>query len=148
MNAVKLQLYRERSNVAGTFGQLVLPNSNVILATGELNLHDNLHDVSCIPAGTYKGRLAWSWRFARKLYRLQVPGRDGILIHPANWMGEAKADMRCQLKGCIALGLRNEVVDGQLGLSHSREAVALFMASLAGADIELTIRDPITSSAA
>lgn len=52
-----------------------------------------------IPAGTYQVNWEPSPRLGRDTYRLvRVPGRSGILVHPANFMHE--------LLGCIALGFR------------------------------------------
>lgn len=75
--------------------------------TLELPWADNKTGISCIPPGTYT--LAWemSPRLKRFTLRLKgVPGRWGILIHPANEVKE--------LKGCIALGMRygNRIKDG------------------------------------
>ncbi len=65
----------------------------------KLNQPDNpetaLNDSCCIPEGEYEVKYVFSPRFQRKMLRLrEVPGRDGILIHPANYVD--------QLKGCIA----------------------------------------------
>jgi hypothetical protein len=67
--------------------------------TLELPWLDNQNQISCIPPGVYG--LAWepSPRLKRNTLRVKgVPGRWGILIHPANHVAE--------LKGCIALGKR------------------------------------------
>lgn len=60
---------------------------------------ENRRMASCIPAGSYKVTLGYSGRFGRNMLRvLDVPERDGILIHAANHVLE--------LNGCIALGKR------------------------------------------
>jgi hypothetical protein len=67
--------------------------------TLELAWRDNATGISCIPPGKY--RLGWvkSPRLGRYTLRVHgVPGRSGILIHPANRPEE--------LKGCIAVGKR------------------------------------------
>jgi len=59
---------------------------------------NNQPQVSCIPEGAYDIRLDVSNHFKRLMpHVLDVPGRAGILIHPANWVA--------QLKGCIAVGM-------------------------------------------
>ena len=65
----------------------------------KLNQPDNPetapNESCCIPEGDYEVEYVFSPRFQRKMLRLrEVPGRDGILIHPANYVD--------QLKGCIA----------------------------------------------
>jgi hypothetical protein len=49
-----------------------------------------------IPAGTYRVLLYESPHFGREVPLIDVPGRDYIEIHFANWAS--------QLKGCIAVG--------------------------------------------
>lgn len=107
--------------------------------TLELPWRDNMSQVSCVPPGAY--RLAWegSLRFRRKTIRLKdVPGRWGILIHPANHTSE--------LRGCIALGERLAVD----ALFESRKAVekveAKVQAALArGEQVTLEIRNPVVA---
>jgi hypothetical protein len=67
----------------GTNGTLVYPVAHTI----ELPWLDNKRKVSCIPAGTEKHK--------DHVMVMNVPGRDGILIHPAN-------DALRELMGCIA----------------------------------------------
>jgi hypothetical protein len=89
------------------------------LCTLELPWKNNLPGASCIPPGTYPVVLAWSNRFARLMPRLiNVPGRDGILIHSGN----TKADT----EGCILLGTAMTVG----GVSYSRMAFAKFFSWL------------------
>ncbi len=78
----------------GTNGYLVA-NHKVICKTIELPWNGNQRSVSCIPEGKYTLRERYSPRFGRHLEILNVPGRDLILIHPAN-------DARKELRGCIA----------------------------------------------
>lgn len=65
--------------------------------TLELAWKDNKQKISCIPCGTYMVKKTFSPSFKKDLYEiLNVPGRSGIRIHPANYAA--------QLKGCIAVG--------------------------------------------
>ena len=53
------------------------------------------NESSCINEGIYTCRYDYSQRFKRRMFRLvNVRGREGILIHTANHVG--------QLSGCIA----------------------------------------------
>jgi hypothetical protein len=61
------------------------------LCTLELPWLDNQRNISCIPAGQYPIRVE-----GKRIRVLDVPGRDGILIHVANKPSE--------LRGCIAVG--------------------------------------------
>jgi hypothetical protein len=63
----------------------------------ELPWHDNKPDVSCIPEGTYKVIVDHSESKGRMLpHVLDVPDREGIRIHIANFTSE--------IHGCIGLG--------------------------------------------
>lgn len=70
--------------------------------TLELPWRNNQTGVSCIPPGVYAVAFFDSPKFKRAILRLKgVPGREGILIHPANHVAE--------LRGCITLGVRANV---------------------------------------
>lgn len=95
----------------GTNGYLVA-NHKVICKTIELPWKGNKRSESCIPEGKYTLRERYSPRFGRHLEILNVPGRDLILIHPAN-------DARKELRGCIAPV--SELTGPGMGI-HSRAA--------------------------
>lgn len=81
-----------------------------------------------IPAGTYQVNWEPSPRFGRETYRLvSVPGRSGILIHPANFQHE--------LDGCIALGKAR----AGLAIVQSRTAVEEFEKQLGRDSFNLVI---------
>lgn len=90
--------------------------------------------VSCIPAGTYHVTYEMSPSRGEKTFRLvNVPGRSGILIHPANWA--------YQLMGCIALGLTREMLADKMAVTASRAAVAKFEEQLKREPFDLEIVD-------
>jgi hypothetical protein len=70
----------------------------------ELPWRDNARRVSCIPTGRYELVAHESRKFGRCLLVKDVPGRSGILFHPAN--------LTSQLKGCIAPATRVVVEEG------------------------------------
>ena len=136
---MKYILQRQRTGDSGTFGVLFLYDGTV-LHTGELPWHDNAPDVSCIPPGIYQGALSYSPHFNKNLYHLEdVPGRSNVMIHPANWMGDASKGLKCQLEGCIALGLSVGDLEGQDALISSQVAIARFSAEAANGPITLQI---------
>jgi hypothetical protein len=55
----------------------------------------NQKRISCIPEGEYILQKRFSAKFKWHLHLMNVPGRDLILIHPAN-------DAKKELLGCIA----------------------------------------------
>ena len=70
-------------------------NGTLICYTIELPWLGNQRRISCIPEGEYLLQLRYSPKFKWHFLLLEVPGRDLILIHPAN-------DAKLELLGCIA----------------------------------------------
>lgn len=87
---MELELFR-RYEPEGTNGELKL----VVCNTIELPWLQNQRNVSCIPEGRYELRMRATAKRGKHLLVLNVKGRDGILIHPAN-------DASKELRGCIA----------------------------------------------
>lgn len=124
----------------GTFG--VLRAHGFSCFTAELPWRDNEAGVSCIPTGRYRAIWAVSPRLRRSTYRLvNVPNRGGILLHSANFSGDAKKGMKCQLLGCIALGEKVGRMDGQRALLLSKPAMRRFETLMGGEPFDLEIRD-------
>jgi hypothetical protein len=78
----------------GTNGK-ILHQDRLMTYTIELPWKNNHARVSCIPEGRYELVKRWSLKFHRHLQVMDVPGREYILIHPAN-------EALHELKGCIA----------------------------------------------
>jgi len=96
--------------------------NNVILSNSlELPWLNNQRNVSCIPEGIYPIVQRSSSRFRAHLLIKDVPGRDYILLHPANDASE-------ELRGCVAPVM--QLVGSDKG-SYSRIALELIMANLA-----------------
>lgn len=142
----------------GTLG--VRGNPPFFAKTLELAWKDNQSNQSCIPKGEYICKYTRSNRISKlRLNRwlknnpgkteadcpeevknaytyevLNVKGRSGIRIHPANYFFD--------LLGCIALGSEHKKlnVDEQLDLIHSGDTVAKFDAYMNYKDFKLVIR--------
>ncbi len=97
----------------GTNGALYREGLELICHTIELPWRDNRQRESCIPEGTYRLEAAYSRRLGKVLTVGPVPGRSGILIHPAN-------NALRELKGCIAPVL---TLDGPGLGAYSRAAL-------------------------
>lgn len=78
----------------GTNGE-VLVNGKRRCYSIELPWVDNARRISCIPEGTYPLVKRTSKKYGRHILVNNVPGRDLILIHPANHAAT-------ELMGCIA----------------------------------------------
>lgn len=70
-------------------------NGTLICYTIELPWLENQRRISCIPEGEYILRKRFSPKLKWHFLLMDVPGRDLILIHPAN-------DAKLELLGCIA----------------------------------------------
>ncbi|WP_369765319.1 DUF5675 family protein [Flavobacterium sp. WC2429] len=70
-------------------------NGTLVCYTIELPWLENQRRISCIPEGEYVLQKRFSPKFKWHLHLRNVPGRDFILIHPAN-------DAKKELLGCIA----------------------------------------------
>ena len=78
----------------GTQGVLAW-NGTIVCYTIELPWLGNQKRISCIPEGEYVLQKRFSPKFQWHFHLLNVPGRNLILIHPAN-------DAKTELLGCIA----------------------------------------------
>ncbi|SHG31122.1 hypothetical protein SAMN05444396_10832 [Flavobacterium segetis] len=78
----------------GTQGMLEW-NGTLVCYTIELPWLGNQRRISCIPEREYVLQKRFSPKFKWHLHLRNVPGRDLILIHPAN-------DAKKELLGCIA----------------------------------------------
>ena len=70
-------------------------NGTLICYTIELPWLGNQRRISCIPQGEYILQKRFSPKIKWHFLLMNVPGRDWILIHPAN-------DAKLELLGCIA----------------------------------------------
>tara|TARA_B100001245_G_C22866715_1_gene416814 strand:+ start:808 stop:1215 length:408 start_codon:yes stop_codon:yes gene_type:complete len=78
----------------GTNGRLTF-NGGIICYTIELPWWNNQRNISCIPEGKYLLAKRHTEERGFHLIVKDVPGRDGILFHPAN-------NALKELEGCIA----------------------------------------------
>lgn len=129
---MKLILTRINNEKDRTFGIIHLPNRTFF--TLELPWRDNHANISRVPAGTYTATFTESPHFNKKTYLLTgVKDRTSIRIHSANLPHE--------LKGCIALGEKLGVLNGERALLNSRQAVEEFEKLLEQKPFELEIID-------
>jgi hypothetical protein len=70
-------------------------NGTVVCYTIELPWLENQRRISCIPEGEYVLQKRFSPKFKWHIHLQNVPGREFILMHPAN-------DAKKELLGCIA----------------------------------------------
>jgi hypothetical protein len=79
----------------GTNGALYHDTKSLVCHTIELPWLENRRNVSCIPEGRYVLQRRFTAKRSEHLVVCGVPGRQGILLHPAN-------EALLELRGCIA----------------------------------------------
>jgi hypothetical protein len=89
--------------------------------TLELPYKGNQHNISCIPEGAYDVVKITSTKEGNCFQILNVPGREGILIHKGNYATGSQVDT----EGCILVGMSFADIntDGQLDVKDSTIAL-------------------------
>lgn len=103
-----IEVIRDKEQSIETKG--VLTFGKFSCKTLELAWKENKKGISCIPVGSY------TWRKRERTNNIpyrhilieNVPSRDGVCIHAANYA----AGNKVQLKGCIAVGTAYTDLDG------------------------------------
>ena len=96
-----------------------------VVYTLELPWKENPSNISCIPVGEYEVELTYSPAFKKMLWLIKdVPDREGIRIHTANYVRE--------LRGCIAPGLNKQDIDGDgiIDVTNSKKALSLMRSEM------------------
>lgn len=115
-----------------TLGEL-LYNGKVLCKTLELPWMSNQRGKSCIPPGEYTVVRRVSPKYGEHFHLVDVPGRQWILIHPANYVS--------QLLGCIAVGKSHRDIngDGRKDLTSSVDTMKILLKELPQSAFKLEI---------
>lgn len=149
----RLTVIRDETGDEGTFSIGMLTEGDQRLGWWnfiELPWRDNQAGISCVTPGLYTARLVDSLHFDRKVYRLQnVPDREDIEVHPANFAGDLALGYHSDLRGCMAPGLKRGAlwtprVNGgdpieQKAVLSSGVALTELLEATHGEDIEIDI---------
>jgi hypothetical protein len=127
---MKLELVRQPSTDDTTIGSLYIDGQFFCHTLEDKVREKKVYGQTAIPEGTYKVVITWSPRFKRQLPLLvDVPGFDGIRIHPGNTHKDTD--------GCLLVGNK---VEGEY-LFNSRVSFDELYAKLVKAkDISITIK--------
>lgn len=125
MKIIDITINRQNRTAVQTTGTaLMYVNKKLVFTfkTLELEEDQNKKQDDCIPIGDYKAKVRYSDKYGRHLHIQNVPNRDLILIHNANY--------NFQLLGCIGVGaaLADINKDGQLDTTDSKKTLAKIMA--------------------
>lgn len=136
---ISIEVWRvSPDNGIETLGDMHILNGDATIFTCdtlELPWFNNQQRISCIPAGVYickKVEASIAIPYPH-ISITQVPGRSGVCIHKANYVG--------QLKGCIAVGDKEVDIngDGQKDVTNSGKTFDKIM-SLVPEEFKLTIK--------
>jgi hypothetical protein len=114
-------LKRESDDGTQTLGTLFINDLNGITLfsckTLELPFKGNQKRISCIPKGKYNVKRRYSLKYGNHFHILNVPNRDFILIHNANYW--------FQLLGCVAVGQAHVDLnkDGKKDVTNSKNTL-------------------------
>lgn len=136
---MKCFLSRLPSTDEGTFGILVCEDH--AWWTVELPWKENQKKISCIPAGEYKCVVRNSPKFGKVYWLQNVENRSYILIHAGNYAGDKSKGFKSHVEGCILLGKKIGILDGQRAVLISKPAVREFMDYLENKEFILVITD-------
>lgn len=120
-----VNLCRMKRSNQGTRGILFFEDFNC--QTLELPWRENQRNVSCIPAGDYKVKVRISPRYGQVYWITEVKNRSFILIHSGNWAGDVKKGYKTHVNGCILLGQKRGLLQGQWAVLNSRITVKRFI---------------------
>jgi len=111
----------------------VLGKQHDPIYTLELPWKENEREVSCIPAGIYKGGPHSGRKYKDCFGLREVPGRSGILIHSGN--------VKPHTKGCILPGMSAGDLDGVPAVLASKRAMLLLYDLLGNLPFVISVRD-------
>ena len=137
-------LTRGISSDVGTFGTFQW-DGGPLLRCVELPWRNNLSGISCVPPAPGAPSVQYvcvpydSPSHGPCYMLAGVQGRSDVEIHVANWAGDMSKGLKCELRGCIALGTDAGPLDGQMAVLHSQQAFDALMAWAAGENFLLTI---------
>ena len=139
----------------GTFGHWYSADHHWF--SGELPWRNNDPNISSIPTGIFPVEWTLSNRFGRYTYEVKnVPGRSGVRLHVANFVGDRALGFKAEVEGCITLGL--EIVSPgwipkadehgsysqvQRALKSSAAAIAEFEKYMDGKPFTLYVEDKV-----
>lgn len=140
------KLIRQETSDEGTFGILQDEQGTVLFQTAELPrlggnpAIENEVRLDCIPTGRYIAAITQSPKFKRVYLLKNVKGRSAILIHAGNYAGNTAKGYKSDIAGCILLGKRRGILNGQKVVLDSQIALNEFMVLAGGEPICLIIQ--------
>ena len=128
----------------GTIGIMAFPEAGFSCFTNELPDRDNQRNISRIPEGEYDTMLLQTQKYGPVYLLLNVPGRDGVLIHSGTWAGDKSKGWKSHVLGCIEVGSKVALIPidnnrMQRGLLNSRSTRDKFQSLLQGLNFKLII---------
>lgn len=124
----RIRLVRVLSDNQGTFGSIRIGVKG--FSTAEPPWRDNKRGMSCLPEGEYPCVWAESPRYGWTYHLKKTEPRTNVLIHWGNWAGNDEEGMKSNTDGCILLGTKIDILNGQRAVIASKAAWKLFCDTL------------------
>lgn len=122
MRGIEIRIIQDDKNVRLGVGSVIDDNNGISTSifnfcTLELPYKGNTKRISSIPKGKYQVKKRYNAKYGYHFELLNVPERDKILIHVANFVRE--------LLGCIAVGKAHKHIDsdGIMDLTESTKTL-------------------------
>jgi len=120
-----INLYRLWHSDQGMQGVFFL--NGIQFFTMEPPWRDNQTSISCIPEGTYDVVMRYSPKYRNVYWVTEVDGRHYILIHAGNYGGDRSLGYITHTEGCILLGKKRAIMNGQNAIVNSRIMIRKFV---------------------
>ena len=123
---IETYLNRIVSNDEGTIGIFSVPAFKFSCYSIELPNRNNERNYSRINKGKYLAKWTQSTKFGIVPLLHNVQGRSGILIHSGNYAGDARKKYLTHSQGCILLGDKLGIMNGQKSVLNSKSTLMKF----------------------
>ena len=131
--------YRYRSSSHGTFSRWICNDIGWDSFCLELPWKNNKQSLSCIPDDTYIVKIRYSNKYGYVFHLTNVEGRTWILIHSGNYAGDIEKGLKTHSEGCLLLGQKAGILEGQQAILNSRATVKRFMRTMNNQTFKLNI---------
>ena len=136
---IEAYIDRRISDDQGTIGVLRIPVFNWQCYVNELPDRKNERNFSRINQGRYLAKWYNSPKFGYVPLLQNVQGRSGILFHSGNYAGDSRKRWKTDSLGCIMLGEKAALLNGQRAVLNSKSTMLAFTKIMSGKDFYVNI---------
>ena len=123
---IEVYLHRAKPDDEGTLGIFKVPELAFLCYAIELPDRQNERNYSFVNAGRYLCKWVQSTKYGNVPLLYETEGRSGILLHSGNYAGDARKGFITHSQGCILLGEKAAVMNGQTAVLNSKSTILAF----------------------